>query len=132
MSSPLNIALIVEETRRNFEDEKKPLVLVTLDAKSAFDVLDHKIMMRQLYHCGVDDRHWKLIDSLHTGAISAIKWGGAVSDGFQIDQGVRQGGVLSAALYKVYVDPVLHTVSEPVLEQELGILHVLYHPVRVM
>ena len=43
-SSPLNAALIVEETRRKFEDEKKPLVLVALDAKSAFDVVDHKII----------------------------------------------------------------------------------------
>ena len=68
-SSPLNAALIVEETRRNFEDEKKPLVLVALDAKYAFDVVDHKIMMRQLYHCGIDNKHWKMIDSLHTGAV---------------------------------------------------------------
>ena len=119
-SSPLNAALIVEETRRNFEDEKKSLVLVALDAKSAFDVVDHKIMMRQLYHCGVDDMHWKLIDSLHTGAVSAIKWGGNVSDSFQIELGVRQGGVLSADLYKVYVDPVLHTVSGASVGARIG------------
>ena len=44
-SSPLNTALIVEETRRNYVDEKSPLILVALDAKSAFDVVDHKIML---------------------------------------------------------------------------------------
>ena len=64
--------------------------------------------MRQLYLCGVDDKHWNLKDSLQAGAVSAVKWGGNVSDCFQIQQGVRQGGVLSADQYKVYVDPVLH------------------------
>ena len=77
-------------------------------------------MMRQLYHCGVEDKHWKMIDSLHTGAVSAIKWGSTVSDGFQIGQGVRQGGVLSADLYKVYVDPVLHTVSDAGIGARVG------------
>ena len=60
------------------------------------------------------------IDSLHTGAVSAIKWGGTVSDGFQIAQGVRKGGVLSADLYKVYVDPVLHTVSDAGIGARVG------------
>ena len=70
--------------------------------------MHHRILMRQLYLCGVDDKHWNLIDSLQADAVSAVKWGGNVSDCFQIQQGVRQGGALSADQYKVYVDPVLH------------------------
>ena len=119
-SSPLNTALIVEETRRHFQDEKKPLILVALDANAAFNVVDHRILMRQLYLCGVDDKHWNLIDSLQAGAVSAVKWGGVVSERFQVGQGVRQGGVMSADQYKVYVDPVLHTFERASVGARVG------------
>ena len=31
--------------------------------------------------------------------------------GFNIQQGVRQGGILSADLYQIYVDPLLHRLQ---------------------
>ena len=31
-----------------------------------------------------------------------VKWNGAYSDVFKVDQHVRQGGILSADLYKLY------------------------------
>ena len=52
--------------------------------------------------------------------ISAIKWGGVVSDRFQIDQGVRQGGVLSADLYTLYVDPALHLINDAGIGARIG------------
>jgi hypothetical protein len=36
-----------------------------------------------------------------------IKWKGEFSEGFTIEQGVRQGGTLSADLYKIYVNHLL-------------------------
>jgi hypothetical protein len=36
-----------------------------------------------------------------------IKWKGEFSEGFTIEQGVRQGGTLSADLYKIYVNQLL-------------------------
>ena len=40
--------------------------------------------------------------SLHAEAESVVKWNGANSDVFNVDQGVRQGGILSMDLYKLY------------------------------
>ena len=40
-----------------------------------------------------------------------IRWCGQMSKPFLIEQGVRQGGVLSTGLYKVYVDPCLDRVT---------------------
>jgi len=78
-----------------------------LDAKSAFDVVVHKNLLKKLYHLGIQDKHWTLIKSLHTNSSSAIKFNGLVSENFNILQGVRQGGILSADLYKIYIDPLL-------------------------
>ena len=63
--------------------------------------------MRKLFHIGVDGVDWSLIHSLHESAESVVKWEGAVSETFQVWQGVRQGGILSTDLYKVYGNGLL-------------------------
>jgi hypothetical protein len=77
-------------------------------------------MMRRLYHLGVQDKHRTLINSLHTNASSAVKFNGLVSDIFEIQQGEDQGGVLSADLYKIYVDPLLHRLKHSGLGMKIG------------
>ena len=62
------------------------LYLIFLDAKSAFDVVDHKHLMRRLYHKGVNDGHWTLINSMHHQAASVVKWAGDRSDPCEIEQ----------------------------------------------
>jgi len=104
-SAPINSSFILEESRREALDLEQLFIIILLDAKSAFDVVVHQSMMRRLYHLGVQDKHWTLINSLHTNASSAVKFNGLVSDTFEIQQGIRHGGVLSADLYKIYVDP---------------------------
>jgi hypothetical protein len=110
-SAPLNAAFILEEARRESWDENNPFIIVTLDAKSAFDVVVHKNLLRKLYHIGIDDNHWTIINSMHTNAKTSIKWKGYISESFHIEQGVRQGGILSADLYKIYVDPLLQYIG---------------------
>ena len=56
---------------------------------------------------GIEGRLWNVIYSLHNNIVSAIKWEGQMSTPFKVTQGVRQGGILSADLYKVYVNDLL-------------------------
>ena len=65
-SAPLNAAFILEEARREALDIGKLLTIILLDAKSAFDVVVHKNLLKKLYHLGIQDKHWTLIKSLHT------------------------------------------------------------------
>ena len=88
----MNCSLILEEAIREQRDKRKPLYIAFLDAKSAFDVVNHDSLLRKLYHIGIDGATWLLIQSLHDGGTTAVKWEGAVSDIFHIKQGVRQGG----------------------------------------
>ena len=90
--SHMNCSLILEEAICEQCDKRKPLYIAFLDAKSAFDVVNHDSLLRKLYHIGIDGATWLLIQSLHDGGTTAVKWEGAVSDIFHIKQGVRQGG----------------------------------------
>ena len=98
----MNCSLIIEESLREQRDRLQPFYIAFLDAKSAFDVVNHDSLMRKLYHMGVEGAPWLLIRSLYEGSATAVKWEGAISEPFQVHQGVKQGGVLSTDLYKVH------------------------------
>ncbi|CAC5395648.1 unnamed protein product [Mytilus coruscus] len=87
--APINAGFIMEEARREALDIGLLFITILLDAKSAFDVVVHHDMMRRLYHLRIQDRHWTLINSLHTNASSSVKFGGLVSEVFNIKQKVR-------------------------------------------
>ncbi|MCG7875776.1 MAG: reverse transcriptase domain-containing protein [Candidatus Thiodiazotropha endolucinida] len=110
-SSPMNCALLVEEFYRNNKDLNKPTYVAFMDVKSAFDVVVHPNLMRKLHNYGVTGHEWLIIDSLHRNSSTSVKWGGKLSQPYVNQQGVRQGGVLSADLFKVYDDGLLHRIG---------------------
>ena len=111
-SSPMNCSLILEEYIRDSKDQKKDVYIAFLDAKSAFDVVDHASLMRRLFQIGVDGKLWNLIHSLHSNAQTVVRWLGQTSESFYSHQEVRQGGILSTDMYKVYLNPQLNRLSE--------------------
>ncbi|CAC5423170.1 unnamed protein product [Mytilus coruscus] len=56
---------------------------------------------------------------MHWQSTSAIKWEGMIADE-SVSQGVRQGGILSTDLYKVYVNPLLNRLQQSGLGCKIG------------
>ncbi|KAK3098648.1 hypothetical protein FSP39_021572 [Pinctada imbricata] len=106
-ASPLFCALIIEEFIRETTGKKCTSLTAYLDAKTAFDVVYHNSLLRKLYHMGIGGGLWNILCSFYEHASSVVKWMGNTSDEFIIEQGVRQGGILSADLYKVYINQLL-------------------------
>jgi hypothetical protein len=121
---PMNASLLVEEMYRDVLNTRQSSKLVLLDAKAAFDVVvythTHTHMLRRLFQAGLDDNPWTIIQSMHEGASSAIKWNGKISDQFKVLQGVRQGGILSTDLYKLYVNPLLDRLTSSNIGLKIG------------
>ncbi|XP_021377157.1 uncharacterized protein LOC110465561 [Mizuhopecten yessoensis] len=113
-------ATILEEVLGDARDCKKDVFAIYLDAKSAFDVVNHNSLLRKLFLAGVDGKSWKVIQDLHFRTTSCVKWDGQLSDSFQILQGVRQGGLLSTELYKVYVNDLLNCIQSTGLGIKIG------------
>ena len=67
----------------------------------------HDSLLRKLLNAGVEGVSWSLIHSLHVEAESVVKWNGAYSDVLKVNQGVRQCGILSTDLYKLYDNGLL-------------------------
>ncbi|CAC5387086.1 unnamed protein product [Mytilus coruscus] len=125
-SAPLNASFILEEVYRESLDLGQLMKIVILDAKSAFDVVVHQNLMHNLYHRGIHNRHWNLIDNLHKHASSVVNLNGKISNEYLILQGVRQGGILSADLYKIYIDPLLHHLQQERLESKISHIPTAY------
>ena len=53
-----------------------------------------------------------MINSLHSSARTVIRWEGQLSDVFGEGHDVRQGGIMSTDLYKVYVNPLLDRLDD--------------------
>ena len=119
-ASPMNCSLLLEEIVRESKDQKQPLYMAFLDVKAAFDVVSHESLLRKLFHIGVDGQEWTLIHSLHKGAESVVKWEGSTTDSFKVLQGVRQGGILSTDLYKLYGNGQLQRMEETGIGCHIG------------
>ena len=101
-------------------DLNKTAYIAFLDAKSAFDVVSHDSLLRKLFNIGIEGKCWSLINSLHREAISSVKWNGLISRSFRIDQGVRQGGIISTDLYKLYGNKLLCRVDNAGFGASIG------------
>ncbi|CAC5365528.1 unnamed protein product [Mytilus coruscus] len=73
----------------------------------AFGVVSHIIVLDKLYETGVHPKIWTIVKNLYNGMTSKVRWAGGISDNFKILQGVRQGGILSPLLYKIYNNNLL-------------------------
>ncbi len=102
---------------------KKHLYIVSLDAKCAFDVVSHPILIRKVF---LDSPHMDavaIIRDLYQNALENVIWRGHYSEQYPVLQGVRQGGVLSTHLYKCYIDGLLQKIRHMGIGLYVGTNH---------
>ena len=73
-----------------------------------------------MFHWGIEGQLWNLIDSLHTQSETMVKWGGIYSDKFKVHQGIKQGGILSTDMYKIYNNKLLDRLAAVMLGIRIG------------
>ena len=122
--SSLNAAVIISECIQESKNTKQNLLLTTLDAQKAFDVVDHSSLLRRLYFDGIQGGDWLLIQDLYADCSSRVKQAGLMSDPIKLRQGVRQGGVLSTSHYKHYNNTLLQQMEEPFTDVKIGSINI--------
>ena len=98
--SPVFAALALTEVLAEAEDNHSTIHIAFMDTSKAFDVVDHHSLLNALHEQGINGNLWNFYDSLYEGIKSVVHWKGNVSESFNEQQGIRQGGVTSADLYK--------------------------------
>ena len=109
--TPSMASLYITEAAAHARLHKTPLFIATLDARKAFDVVNHDILKKKLFQLDISGGMWGIIDSLYSDSKECIRWKGEDSAHFDTKQGVKQGSIISPMLYKAYINDLLNTLQ---------------------
>ena len=91
-----------------------------LDATKAFDRVEYCQLFRLLIDRGLPPVVVRLLVNLYTNHVTRIAWNGVLSSSFEVLNGLKQGGVLSPALFCVYIDGLLATLKDAGIGCHIG------------
>ena len=118
--SPGMATLILSEAMAEARDVGSDLVVATLDARKAFDVVSHDILRFKLFQTPLNRKIWSVIDDMYVGGMESVRWAGIDSDPYTVGQGVKQGAILSPTLYKLYINQLLTGMESANLGFSIG------------
>ena len=109
---------VADNLRSNFyfksyaESNKIDAALISLDAKKAFDSVDHIYIEKTLKAYGFGPEFIRTFNTLYNKVSSRIIVNGYLSDKINIERGVKQGDALSCGLFILCIDPLLRNLNK--------------------
>ena len=93
-------------------DNRQPTIVVSLDFSSAFDTIDHAILLSRLNDCfGLSGNALAWVESYLQNRYQCVQLGQAASPYTLCLTGVPQGSVLGPLLFSCYVSPISSIAS---------------------
>ena len=89
----------------------KNLYIATMDARKAFDVVDHNQLKAKLFMSGICSKMWCLLDNLYTDMTEVVRWNNKYSRRYEVQQGVGQGRPPYSDLFKCHIKPLLQKLE---------------------
>jgi exonuclease III len=99
---------------------QRPICILSLDFKGAFEAVSHEFLAEVLLHYGYGAGMVTRIMNLYDGATSSIRLNGFLSAPLPILASVRQGCPLSMMLYAHVLDPLLCALNSRLQGIRLG------------
>ena len=81
------------------------------DLQKAFNSVEYPVLLEKLFDIGVNGKMWRLLKSWYDGGFCRVRMDGMLSENFQVKRGVKQGAVLSPALFLLVMDPFLRQLQ---------------------
>ena len=78
-----------------------------MDMRKAFDLVKHSILFQKLRERELSPIFLRLIIIMYINQKANVRWGSSYSEYFNITNGVKQGAVLSAVLFCIYIDDLI-------------------------
>ena len=113
-------ALLLTTTIQNSRLEKKPLFVLLLDAKSAFDRVLREILVRRLFLDTEKDQRISYWNLRLGNRLTYCHWDGLLMGPIHDELGVEQGGPNSSDHYKIYNNEQLAVAQESGLGSLVG------------
>ncbi len=97
-------------------------MLISLDAKKAFDSVDHKYIEETLIAYGFGPGFIRIFKTLYRNITARILINGFASKSIKIERGVKQGEALSCAIFIICINPLLRNLNNNRRVQEVKLL----------
>ena len=96
--------LAFKEAILKYRDLSSNVYTCFLDASKAFDRVNHFKLFTTLSKRNVPMYIIRILIFWYTSQTMYVRWNNTMSTGFNVSNGVRQGGILSPYLFCIYVD----------------------------
>lgn len=110
-ASTSHATLLIKEIAFNYTKNKSNVYTLFADLSKAFDRVDHFKLGSMLIDRGVPTDIVKIIMVYLRNQFGRIKWNDSNGEYKIVNKGVRQGGILSPFLFKLYIDDLLTTLN---------------------
>ena len=102
----------VIESISYFSRNGSDIFTIAMDMAKAFDMAQHSLMFKKLINLRFSLIFTKLLMKMYTLQYANVRWNGKNSHQFHISNGVKQGAVLSAILYCIYMNGLFEKLRE--------------------
>ena len=100
-------------------EAKKISAIMALDQSSAFDYVQHIVLLDKLRLYSMDEKALKWVENYLTERTQYVSIGRAVTERKAVSRGVPQGSVLGPLLYTVYTNDITEAVREDGCQNEV-------------
>ena len=111
-SSTSDACLLLKETIYQYTKNRNKAYVAFIDLSKAFDRVDHFLLGEILLQEDIPPDIVLFIMNYIRNQSARVCWNDVKGDYVNIDKGVRQGGILSPFLFKLYVNNVLNSISD--------------------
>ena len=104
-------SFLVAETISYYRTRKSNVYMLSLDATKAFDRVQYSKLFNKLIDKEICPIIIRFIMNSYLISKASVKWNNKESKTFNINNGVKQGAVLSAPLFALYIDDLLQKLN---------------------
>ncbi len=111
-SSTIMCSTVLIETVQYYVSNNSSVYVLLIDASKAFDRVCHATLFNLLESYKICPMLLRLLCNIYSRSDMNVKWKNTLSSSFALQNGVKQGGVLSPFLFTVYLDGLLKRLKE--------------------